>query len=410
MVSALDRAFGYVQIIASHLAGSRKRTFLTLIGLTIGITSLVSLISLGLGLQDQVTSQFKALGSNKIFIMPGGGITSSATSSASLTDADVSAIKRARGVQAVAPVSASSALVESGSFSVQTFVLGLDSSADTRAIFLESSSYGLDAGRSFTIGERGKAMVGWGILNGKYSFEGHAVPIGSVLTVDGRQFRVIGSIAKQGNPYDDTQVYLELQDAKALFGSDKYYSIIAQTEDGYPVDVAADNVKKKIRSERGLKAGEEDFSVQTAGQLLDSVNTILGLVGYVVAGIAVISLIVGGIGIMNTMYTSVLERTTEIGVMKAIGATEWDILFVFLLESGLLGLVGGAIGVSLGVAVAKAVELLAAFAGQESFYASFPPWLLLGALAFAFLVGTVSGIFPARRASRLAPVDAIRGY
>ncbi|MEK6820731.1 MAG: FtsX-like permease family protein, partial [Nanoarchaeota archaeon] len=163
------------------------------------------------------------------------------------------------------------------------------------------------------------------------------------------------------------------------------------------------------RKERGEKEGQETFSVQTSSQLLESFNSIFAVVQAVFVGIAAISLIVGGIGIMNTMYTAVLERTKEIGTMKAVGAKNSDILLIFLFESGLLGLVGGAIGIGLGIGIGKAVEIIAQQQlGTPFLRASFSLTLILGALLFSFVVGSVSGVLPALQASRLKPADALR--
>jgi len=164
-----------------------------------------------------------------------------------------------------------------------------------------------------------------------------------------------------------------------------------------------------LRRSRGLKEGNEDFEVSTTEELMKAFNTLLNIVQGVLVGIALISLVVGGIGIMNTMYTAVLERTKEIGILKAVGAQNRDILSLFLVESGILGLAGGAIGVLLGMGFSKLVELVATMALQTKLLQAYFPWYLtLGSLAFSFLVGTVSGILPAYQASRQKPVDALR--
>jgi putative ABC transport system permease protein len=164
-----------------------------------------------------------------------------------------------------------------------------------------------------------------------------------------------------------------------------------------------------LRRHRDLEEGKEDFVVQTPEQLIEGLNSVLNIVNAIVIGIAAISLIVGGIGITNTMYTAVLERTKEIGIMKSIGAKNGNILAIFLVESGLLGLAGGAIGVALGYAFSKLVEVAAAqFWASDILRANFPLWLLLGALAFSFLIGMIAGTTPAIQASKQKPVDSLR--
>ena len=175
------------------------------------------------------------------------------------------------------------------------------------------------------------------------------------------------------------------------------------------VNKVADEIEDRLRRDRGQKAGEEDFRVQTSEQLAQTFTTIFSIVQAVFIGIAAISLVVGGIGIMNTMYTAVLERTREIGIMKAVGAKNSDILTLFLVESGILGLVGGAIVVLIGVLLGVGASFIAGQAlGTGLLKAYFPWYLIVGALIFSFVVGCASGVLPALQASKLKPVDALR--
>jgi putative ABC transport system permease protein len=409
-MSFLERLLGYAQLTASHLGFSKKRTFLTLIGLTIGITALVSLISLGNGLQATVNRQFQSLGTNKFIVVPGGTFGPGMGTAAGLDERDLEAVRSARGVKEATAVLSKASRVNFGSqLSAYLFVGGIETTAASREIFLQTATYRVDKGRLFSIGERGKAMIGWGLANGKYAFEGKNISMGQTLEINNRSFRIIGSFAPQGNPVDDTLVYISIEDAKEVFNTDRYEEIVAMAQDGVSPEDAADAAAKKLRTLHNVKKGEEDFAVQTPGQLAETFNSILGVIVAVVVGIAVISLVVGGIGIMNTMYTAVLERTTEIGIMKAVGATKNDILCIFVLESGILGLVGGVFGVLIGAGIARAVEYGALATGIPDFYAAFSPELVGGSLAFAFVLGTLSGVLPARRAAELVPVDAIRG-
>ena len=178
---------------------------------------------------------------------------------------------------------------------------------------------------------------------------------------------------------------------------------------GFDVTSVADGIERKLLQIKNEKQDQETFIVQTSEQLLTSFTNIFNIVQGVLVGIAAISLLVGGIGIMNTMYTSVLERTKEIGTMKAVGAKNSDILQIFLFESGLLGLVGGAIGVAMGVGLGKGVQYIATAAlGTNLLQASITFPLIAGALAFSFIIGSLSGILPALQAARLKPADALR--
>jgi len=190
---------------------------------------------------------------------------------------------------------------------------------------------------------------------------------------------------------------------------DQEDEIDAKSAEGFDVTTVADSIERRLLQIKNEKKDQETFSVQTSEQLLTSFTNIFNIVQGVLVGIAAISLLVGGIGIMNTMYTSVLERTKEIGTMKAVGAKNSDILQIFLFESGLLGLVGGAIGVVLGIGLGKGVQYIATIAlGTNLLQASITAPLIVGALAFSFLIGSSSGILPAMQAARLKPADALR--
>jgi putative ABC transport system permease protein len=228
--------------------------------------------------------------------------------------------------------------------------------------------------------------------------------------VNGNIVEVVGVLKRFGDPGADNGIGMSEADVRAALNESEAFSyIVAQSAKGADPDAVAENVEKVVRRDRHQKEGKEDFQVQTSTELIASFNAVLNIIQAVFIGIAAISLLVGGIGIMNTMYTAVLERTREIGVMKAIGARNSDVLWIFLLESGLLGTAGGAIGVVIGAGISKMVEIGANAAfGPGTIYAAFPWYLIAGALAFSFVVGTVSGVLPARRASKLRPVEALR--
>ena len=187
--------------------------------------------------------------------------------------------------------------------------------------------------------------------------------------------------------------------------------IFIKAKAGTNVTDVAERIEDKLKDYRNEKKSEEPktFAVSTSEQLLQAFSNVFGIVNAVLVGIAAISLLVGGVGIMNTMYTAVLERTREIGTLKAIGAKNSDVLLLFLFESGMLGLVGGAIGIALGFGISKAAEYIAAAAlGTGLLKASFSWVLVAGALFFSFTIGALSGVMPAIQASRLRPVDALR--
>ena len=185
--------------------------------------------------------------------------------------------------------------------------------------------------------------------------------------------------------------------------------IAVKVQKGVNVNNVANEIEKSMRRDRHLDIGKEDFEIQTPQQILATLDNILTIVEIVLIGISAISLLVGGIGIANTMYTAVIERTKEIGIMKSVGAQNKDILLIFVIESGLLGLVGGAIGIAIGIGLSKLVEFMAfKFFGTSLIKAFFPWYLIAGSLMFSILIGSVSGLLPAKQASSLKPVDALR--
>jgi putative ABC transport system permease protein len=182
-----------------------------------------------------------------------------------------------------------------------------------------------------------------------------------------------------------------------------------QVDNEKNIQQISENINSKLIKFRGLTEKTKDFYISTPEELLASFDIILNIITAFLVGIAAISLLVGGIGIMNTMYTSVLERTKEIGTMKAVGAKNSDILWIFLFESGLIGLIGGIMGVVLGYGISKTVEIIAITSLKTTLLrAAVPPYLLFGCLGFAFLIGALSGTIPALMASKLKPVDALR--
>jgi len=226
------------------------------------------------------------------------------------------------------------------------------------------------------------------------------------IVINGQEFKVIGVWEAIGNSYDDRVIAMPEDTFREVFNkSEEVDFIYARVAAGIELKGVASDAERALRGHRDVKLGQEDFRIETPEELLESFGTILIIVQVVIVGIAGISLVVGGIGIANTMYTSVLERTKEVGIMKAIGARNNDILILFLLESGMIGLMGGIIGVILGAGLSFG----AAAIGQNALLnAHFPWWLIVGALVFSFVIGTLFGTLPARQASMKKPVDSLR--
>ncbi len=400
----------YFLLAFNNLKRRKLRSWLTVLGIFIGIAAVVSLVSLGQGLQGYINEQFEMLGKDKIIIQPKGtfGPPGSGTSvSAKLTNDDEEVIKDVKGVGNVASFISKTAKIEYDEEVVFKFVSGIPQDVG-KDLIEETQSLKIGRGRSLRKGEDNKIVVGSYYPERKVFSE--EVGLRDELIVEGKEFRIVGIFEPIGNPADDSGIIMTLDAIEELYSTDGELSmIIAKAGEGEDINDLKEEIEKELRKFKDEEEDQETFQIQTAEQLLESFSSIFAVVQAVVIGIAAISLLVGGIGIMNTMYTSVLERTKEIGTMKAVGAKNSDVLLIFLFESGLLGLVGGVIGIGLGMGIAKGVEYIAATQLGTSFLkAYFGLSLIIGALLFSFIVGSLSGILPAIQASKLKPADALR--
>jgi len=389
------------------ITGRGIRSWLTMLGIFVGIAAIVSLISLGDGLEAAINEQFELLGKDMIYVLPGGLAELFSGGTASLNDHDLEVIKDVRGVDQVGGMISMYTKVKFKDEVAYSYVGGID--PGTQEIILESSGLTVLRGqKEFRENDMYKAVVGYEYWIGNV-FD-RPVGVGDRITLNDKRFDVVGEMSRVGNPEDDKNIYIPIKAAQELFDvKDEYITIIVRVKANYKTDDVAEDIEKAMRRDRGLKEGDEDFQVQSLEQMMEATSIVLDAVQWVVIAIALISLFVGGIGIMNTMYTSVLERTQEIGVMKAVGARNSDILLLFLIESGTIGMVGGAVGCLIGTSISKGFEYIAVTQFDIVLIkASITPELILGALAFSFLVGSISGVLPARQASQLKPVDALR--
>ncbi len=396
----------YLQISLKSIFNRKLRSWLTMVGIFIGIAAVVALSSLGIGLQHFINAEFEELGVDKIFIMPGGAIFGAGGVDA-LTHDDVDLISKVRGVETVGGFMFSTARVEWKDELWWNVVMGVSDDPEEQSAVL-TSNYAVKFGRPIKKGEKYKAIIGYDYSHSK-DFK-KPLNIGDKVYINGYKFDVVGALDKVGNKADDRTIIIPVDTARELFGvPTRLDSIIVKTNSGEDPALVAERIERAMRRDRGQDEGEEDFAVQTAQDFLDSLMKIIGIVIGTVLLIAFISLLVGAVGIMNTMYTAVLERTQEIGVMKAIGARNSDVLYLFLFESGMLGLTGGVIGLLMGVGLALLASYLAqTLGGFELLKASFPVYLIIGSLVFSFVVGVLSGILPAKQAAMKNPVDSLR--
>jgi len=400
----------YFSLSFGNIKTKGLRSWLTILGIFIGIAAVVSLISLGAGLKSAVLGQFGGLAVDVLDVQNKGvGFAPpGATVIEKLNDDDLKIIENVNGVKRVIP-----RLIRVGKLEyngIAGFGYGTDIPKDkeNREFFYNRFELNAKEGRLLGGGDSGKVLMGNNFLDSE-DFD-KPFEVGKKIMVNDKEFEIVGFLEKSSNFQLNSVLFLMHNDLSKLMDSEGEYDIFAiQVEDKDNIEVVAEDITDKLRRDRNEKLGEETFTVETPLQSLSAVNDILNIVNIIVIGIAMISLVVGGVGIANTMYTSVLERTKEIGVMKAIGARNSDILWIFLIESGLLGLVGGIVGALMGLGGAMLASNLANQAlGNDLFIVSVDYVLLSGAVGFSFLVGIISGVLPALQASKLNVVEALR--
>lgn len=385
---------------------NKVRSFLTMLGVIIGVGSVVLLTSIGNGLSAYVSSEFNELGANTFYVLPGdvfgenGSVSpeSSATSLAAskITLANIRDISRLREhVQDVSPMSIQADTVEYREEKNSISVVGGQPNIET------AFNIPTEKGRFFSEGEfEGSdrvVVLGFQIAEDLF---GKIDPIGKKVTLSNQSFRVVGVVEKKGSgfggPGFDTFVYMPMTTFSKFYDNDLIVRVIIKTT---TTERMAEH-KKAIEDVLLKSMDEDDFTVVDQAELLDSINQILGVLTTALGGIASISLVVGGIGIMNIMLVSVTERTREIGLRKALGATPNMILLQFLIEAAVLSLLGGMIGVGI------------AYLGTFALQAFVPAKVTIEAILLAFgvstVVGLVFGAAPARRAAQLSPIEALR--
>ncbi len=387
----------------SRLGTGKLRTALTMLGVIIGVASVVALVGIGLGATAGITDRLNALGTNLLAVSPARattGVTRGALGSATtLTLEDASAISQLAGVQAVEPELSTSKLIVYGTQNETTSVIG------TTPDYLTVRAYTMWAGSFLSqasVDNNLRVAVIGATTADTLGLDSNS--IGQTITIGGLPFQLIGIMQpKGGSSLTDDEVLIPVSTQRQLFvGSDSVGTIGVSASSQGQIDTVSSEITALLEQRHGITNGVDDFTITTQEQLLGTVNSVSDVLTLLLAGIASISLIVGGIGIMNIMLVSVRERTREIGIRKAIGARRRDILAQFLVEALALSLAGGVIGIFVGLAASGAIAL---FAGWT---VVFSPLTVLVAVVFSMAVGLVFGVWPASQASRLDPVVALR--
>jgi putative ABC transport system permease protein len=379
----------------------KLRSGLTVLGIVIGIAAIIALVSIGEGTNAAVSSALGSLGANTIFVAGGGGGGFGPPSaSESLQKKDLTDVQSTRGIEAAVGIFVKSSTV---TFKDQTKPLsffGVDSK-EAQKFFTEIGVVQLEEGRFFKSGERHVAVVGNAIAAKAFDTP---LKVNDKFTIKDEKIQIVGILKETGQSTYDNIVISPIEDVQESSAEkDQYTIIFARVSDPSRIDEIASSIQKKMDDSHGKKV----FQVFTAKQLTEQIGTVTNMLSLVLGGIAGIALIVAGIGIANTMYMSIMERTKEIGIMKAIGASNRNVLEIFLMEAALIGIIGGIVGDVVGTGLSEVLGAVLKNYGL-AFSTKVTPELLGLGIAFSVGVSVLFGFLPARKAAKLRPIEALR--
>ena len=394
-----------IKLSLRTLMANKMRTFLTMLGIIIGVAAVIAMISIGEGAKRQVSKTIEGLGTNLLVVYPGqkkfrhvrSGIEETLT-----TDDAVAIEKETSLIKSISPEISQAEQVKYGNKNTNTSITG------TTPEYLDIRNYKVKEGKFLNKEDifflRRVCILGTTAATDLF---GEGSPVGKSVKIRGVNFHVIGVLEAKGqsgwfNP--DEQVFIPVSTAmKRLFGVDYLRSINLQAVSMERLENASEEVEKLLLKRHRISGNEEpDFHIRTQIEMLSSMREVTKTFTYLLGGIASVSLLVGGIGIMNIMLVSVTERTREIGIRKAVGAKKKDILKQFLIESVVICLIGGLIGIGLGITISRVISYFGEWKTAIALYS------IVLAFVFAIAVGIFFGLYPARRAARLDPIQALR--
>ncbi|MEM4368034.1 MAG: ABC transporter permease [Candidatus Anstonellales archaeon] len=397
--------FESLTYIFMNISHRKLRTFLTVLAIVIGIVAIVSMIALGRGIKDKINNQLQRFSPRNIFIVPGnvqvGNTRGINALTGKLYEKDADVISRLTEVEKVSKLIGASTTVSYKGKEIKAMVSGVEI-----GIFLEvSPAFELEKGRYLRENEQNAVLLGYKIA--KDTFD-KPIDVGNTIYINGRPYTVVGIFKEQttqvgGNP--NNFILLDYNEVKNKFASarqkDEVMFLNVLVKEGYDVEQLAERIEELLRISHKLPKDTKDFTVFSPKIIQEQVNNILNLINAFLGAIASISLVVGAIGISNTMFSAVLERTREIGILKAIGAKESDIYLLFLLEGCIISAIGGIIGIVVSIILGQIFKSfnVAYSLGMD---------LMVISVVFSFLIGILASIIPARNAARLSAVEALR--
>lgn len=390
----------------ASLIANKMRSILTMLGIIIGVAAVIALVSIGNGVKQDIQNSISSLGSNLLMVMPGAprtpGVRPSAGSMKSLKVSDYEAISKLDGVKAASPMTNGSYVVIYQNKNWTTSVSGVSYN------YLDVNNWSMKSGRFLSeknVQNRERvAVVGKTVVKNLFGDED---PVGAEIRVKNIPFRIIGVLNSKGsgamgNDQDDMVIIPYTTAMERVEGVDYLRMIYVVGKDENGMDRLQSDIENLLRVRHGIKdTNLDDFNIQNMNSIMETMEETTGTLTLFLGAVAAISLVVGGIGIMNIMLVSVTERTREIGVRKALGATYSVIVTQFLIEAVVISLMGGIIGIILGIGSSKLIGM----ASGMSTVISIPTIVM--SFAFSMAIGLIFGIYPARKAAKLNPIDAL---
>jgi putative ABC transport system permease protein len=382
----------------SHVKKSKMRSWLTIVGIVIGVAAIVAIISIGAGMQASVQKSLGRLGGDLITV----------NAASNLTDKDVNMIKQVPGILYVSGVvSGRSEIILGNEKKASVSISGIDTT-----VWRSTITTDLESGRYLQPGDSNSVVIGYRLAHDIFL---QPITQNRPITIGGKTFKVVGIFARSGGfGGTDEAVYMPADSARDVITDpmerNRFSFIIVKIADQNLADKVTADIEQKLMMSRHVNPRAKDFSVLAFASIRQQVSSITLAITMFLGSIAAVSLLVGAVGIANTMFMSVMERTRQIGLIKALGATDNEVMKLFLIESGLFGVVGGVIGITVGILISVLITAIGPqMIGQGGAMTTvIPPSLIIFAIAFSIIMGVFSGVMPARNAAKMNPVDALR--
>lgn len=396
-----------IKYTLEHMKRKFGRNAMTIVSIMIGIMAIFVLMSFGQGLQRYTNEQFQKMGVDKIMIQT-KSIGPPGSSPVKFSESDYNFFEKRSEIKEISKLIITTVDIKhtEKDRKKRVYLYGMPTDK-TQKLAEETFTFEITSGREIKKGDDNKIVLGANYQKENKVFK-TPVRLGDKVLVNGETFTVIGFLKEFGNPDDDQSSVITMEAAKKLTGRDNYDMMVARLKSAEETDKSAERLTEAYRKHKGQKEGKEDFYIQTFEQLLETFGSIIGILNSILVLIAGISVLVASTNILNTLYTSVYERTKEIGILKAIGARNSDIVFIFTFEATVIGIIGGVLGVIVGWALASFGGMITNLIGYGFLKPYFPLSLTIGCILLSTIIGCISGIMPAINASKMNPVDSLR--